>query len=309
MGYQLLTAKTETVQNTEIVNTAPDTCWIENPQFKPLGERVVLNPAKPSLAANPGVITGEHSEISFDFLISGSGTLGTAPKWGKFMTAAGFAETIAAGASVTYSRLADPDASKSLTMVWRDMGRSHKLLGARGKIGFKAVAGQPLRGTATFRGLLVPVTASAALVPADANFTGWEENRPIAQGRTTFTLGGVALTLRELSGDAADNVKFIDLPGQKGVYLRGDASMSGKIKAHVPAIGTYSPEAKWIAGAKEAWSLTHGTTAGSIATLNGLVQLDAPAWSREDEFDVFDSSAFFVGSSLQANDDFSIVLT
>lgn len=309
MSYQLLTAKTETVLNTEILNAAADTCFVENVQFKTLGERVVLNPAKPSLAANPGKVTGQHSEITFDFLLSGSGAAGTAPKHGKFLTAAGFAEAVTAGTTVTYSRLADPDASKSLTMVWRDQNRLHKLLGARGRIGFKAVAGQPLRASAVFRGLLVPVAASAPLVPADANFGGWEENDAIAQGRTTFTLGGTTLTLRELSGDAADNVKFIDLPNQKGVFLRGDASMSGKLQANVPAVGTFSPEAKWLSQEKLAWSLVHGTTAGNIVTLNGLIQVGEPSYSRVDEFDVFDQSAFFVGSGLQTNDDFSIVLT
>jgi hypothetical protein len=306
MGQQLLLAKTEVTKNTEAVATAADACFVENVQWKTNGTKVQINVAKPSNSADPRTIHGEHVEVTFDFLLAGSGVAGTAPKCGRFLTSSGYAEATAAGA-VTYSRLPDEDTSKSLTMVWRDQGRLHKGLGMKGKIDIKAIAGEPLRGSALYRGIMVPLTAGAALVAADADFTGWQMSPTIAQERTTFTLGGVALTLRELAANHADNVKFINLVGQKGAFLKGDASLTGSIKANTPAIGTYNPETKWRQGSIEPWSLIHGTEAGNIVTLNGLVQLDKPDWSQVDGFDVFTSGADFVGSTLQASDDFSIV--
>lgn len=309
MSFQLLLAKTEANYGVDAVAAALNSVWAENVQFKEMGERVVLNPAKPSTTANPGVITAIHSEVSFDVLLSASGTAGVAPAWGSLITSCGYVEDIEVGASVTYTPMADASTAPSQTMVWRDSGRLHKALGARGKVGLKVMEKQPPRLSFMFRALLVPLAAGAALVPADADFSEWPEVLPVAQGRTTFSLGGVPLTLRELSADSADNVKFIDLPGQKGVYLKGDRGMTGKIKAHMPPVGTYNPEAKWITGAKEVFGLTHNTAAGTVVTVNGRAQLDAPTFSRADEFDAFDSSIFLVGSDLATNDDFSIVLT
>jgi hypothetical protein len=309
VSYQLLTAKKEAVYGTAVANAAVDSIWALDVSFKSLGQRVVLAPAKPSLAADAGVITGEHSELTFDVLLAGSGAAGVAPKWSKLITAAGYGEDVEAGASVAYTILNDPDLSDSLTMQWSDMGRLHQMVGARGKVGLKATAGQPPRLSFLFRGLLVPVAARAPVGSVDANFADWEETRPIAQGRTTFSLGGVPMVLRVLSVDAADNVKFVDLPNLKGVFLRGDRALSGSFKANVPPIGTYSPEAKWISGAKDVFAFTHNTAPGEIVTVNGRVQLDAPTWSREDDFDVFSSQAFLVGSDPASNDDFSILLT
>lgn len=309
MAQQLMLSKTEVTTNTEAVTSAADACFVENVVWKTTGQKVELNVAKPTNGANPRVIHGEYVELTFDFLLAGSGIPGTPPKWGRFLTAAGYAETVVANTSVTYSRLVDPDTSKSLTKAWRDKRRLHKGLGMRGKVDIKAVAGQPLRASGLYRGIMVPVAAGATLVAADANFDGWLESPTIAQERTTFTLGGVGLTLRELTAQQADNVKFINLPNQKGTFLKGSAQLTGSIKANTPAIGAYSPEAKWLSGSKEAWSMVHGTVAGNIVTLNGLAQLDEPSWSDEDGFDVFTSGADFVGSTLQTSDDFSIVVT
>lgn len=309
MSFQLLLAKTEVTPGTDSVPVAANAVYAEGVSFMPKGERVTLDPAKPSTTANPGVIVGIHSEISFDVPLSSSGSPGVAPAWGALMKACGYSETIVATTSVTYAPLADLALTPALTKVWRDSLRNHKMLMCRGKVGLKISAKQIPRLSFTFRGIHVPLAVGAALVPADGTFTPWTDVLPVAQGRSTFSLGGVAMQLLELSADTADNIKFYDLTGQKGVFLKGDRNMSSKIKAWQPAVGTYSPEAKWIAGAKEQFAFVHNTTAGQIITVNGRQQLGTPSWSRVDETDTFESGGFLVGSDIAANDDFSIVLT
>ena len=309
MAYQLLLGKKETTYGTAPAMTAADSIWAENVQHKLMGTRVVLNPAKPGLGANPGVITGEHAELTFETLLVGSGVAGTAPSWGMLAKAAGWGEAVVADTSVTYARLVNPATSDSLAFRWSDEGRLHVLVGARGKGDLKLTPGQPPKIAWTYRGIMVPVAARTPVAPSDADFTDWPTAEPIDHGNTTFEIDGVEVVLRDLTLTSADNVKFIDLPGQKGVFLKGDPSFSGSIKANVPPIGDYNPEAKWLDQSREPFTVVNGADEGSIVTVSGVAQLDAPAWSKEDEFDVFTSNAFLVGSSDSATDDLVIVIT
>jgi len=308
MSYQLLLAKTEVTPGTDVVPAAVNTVQALNVSHKLLGDRVTIDVAKPSTTAAEGQIVGEHVEFSFDVPLSTSGVAGTAPAWGSLIKACGYAETIVATTSVTYAPLSDLALTPALTMQWRDSLRTMKALMSRGKVGLKVSAKNIPMLSFMYRGILVPMAAGAQLVPGDANFTTWPTVKPVAQGRSTFSLGGVAMSLLELTADTADNVKFIDLTNQKGVFLKGDRNMSSKIKAQMPAVATYSPEAKWLAGSKEVFQFVHGTAPGGIATVNGRQQLDSPSWSRTDEFDTFEASGFLVSSDLASNDDFSIVL-
>lgn len=310
MAYKLFTAKQEVTYGVEAVQAAGDAAWVRNFDFTPTGETVELDFDRPGLGAAPQKVFGQRVEFTFETLLAASGVAGTAPAWGIFAKSSGWAETIAAGASVTYSRLSDPDLATSLSGTWSDQKRRHKILGSRGRMARITMnAGEAPFISWAYKGILVPVTARANVVPADADLSDWTETDPIQQALTTFSIGGVPLQLREYSVESTDNVQFIDLTGQKGVFLRGQAALTGNVKAHQPAIGTFNPEAKWLASSKEAFALTHGMAAGNIVTVNGRCQLGQPKWERIQEFDVFGAPIRMVASDLSSNDDFSIVCT
>lgn len=308
MDRQLLLYKQETTYGTDAAAAATNTIRAENVRFSLRGTDVATDPAKPGVGATPSFTYGEHVELSFEVPLAGSGTVGTAPKWGPLMLSCGFSET-AIVASVTYGLVSDPAGSPSGTFAWRDARRSHKIVGARGRVGLRLAAGQRPMLTFSYKGLYVPVAAGAALVSADANFTGWTEARPIAQGLTTFTFGGVQMPLRELSAEPADNVQFADLPHQENVQLLGERSFTGRIKATMPPVGTYNPETAWINRARQTFQLGHETAAGSIVTITGQGQVGEPSYSRENGEDVFEQSLKLLGSTLAASDDLIIVLT
>lgn len=309
MSRQLLLAKKEVTYGVDPGPVAINTLWAENVKYTPKGTIVTSDPAKPSVTGAPSQIYAEHGELTFDIPLAASGTAGTAPKWGPLVQAAGWGETIVATTSVTYARRDDPSASDSLSFVWREKKRLHKMLGSRGRMGVKFVAGERPMLSFTFLGLYVPVEAGAALVAADATFTGWNDAKPVAQGRTMFSFGGVAMPLRELSLEAGDNVKFNDLPHQENVQLLGDSTYTGKIKATVPAIGTFNPETAAISRGKLTSVLVHETTAGSIVTLTGLQQVEQPTYSDDGGEDVFEQSVTLLGSTMALSDDLILVLT
>ncbi|PZR32293.1 hypothetical protein [Caulobacter segnis] len=286
MAYELLLAKKQAVAHLAPAFSAADSVWAENVQFKEMGTKVELQPAQPGYGVPAGVITAEHTELTFTTLLVGSGTAGTAPSWGFLAKAAGWAEEVDAG-SVTYTRAPPSDAADTMAFDWSDMTRHHKALDGRGKTDIKLAANQPPRLDWLFRALLVPLVARTPVVDDDADFSDWPTTRPISFDLTTFTLGGVPMVLRDLTMTGADNVKFVDLPNQKGVFHRGSPAYTGSLKCSTPTLATFNPQTKWINGNLLPFTFTHGKTAGSIVTVNGVVQLNDVAWSREDEDDVF----------------------
>lgn len=309
MDRQLLWIKKETTYGTDPTAAAVDTIMAESVRHTLKGTTVGGDPAKPGVGATPTYLYGDHVELSFEVPLAASGTAGTAPKWGKLALACGMAETVVAVTSVTYALRDDPSASDSMTIVWRDARRSHKIVGARGTVSLKANAGERPMLMFTFRGLYAAVTAGAALVAADATFTGWNDSKPIAQGRTTFSLGGVAMPLRKLELTAGDNIVFADLPHQENVQLLGERKYTGKIAATMQAVGTYNPETAWQSRARQTLILVHEAVAGSIVTVTGQGQVDEPSYSRDKGEDVFEQSVNLMGSTLALSDDLIIVLT
>lgn len=309
MNRQALFAKKEAIYGTAIALTAADVIHAENVKYQPKGEVVKGDPAKPGFGAVPGVVYGEHGELSFDVPLAGSGVVGTAPKWGMFMLAAGWTEDVEAAASVTYA-LGNPGEADSLTLKWRDAKRTHILAGARGRVSLKLAAGQRPMLSFVFKGLHADVTASAAPTPADVVWEGWIDSLPIQQGRTTFNLGGVDMTMRDFSLESSDNVVFTDVPHQENVELLGARELTGKLKAGTPDIALFNPETKWRENEVLTAALVHGVgSAGSIVTINSRGQIGEPTYSRDNDQDLFESSISLVGSNLGADDDIAIVLT
>lgn len=304
----LLVAKETTYADPAQALVAADAVWAEAVAYTIRGERIVSDPARPSSGAVPGYVVGEHVEVAFEVQLAGSGVVATAPKFGKLLKACGMSETITPTTSVSYNLVHDTSAADSLSMVWRDAGRLHRIRGARGRWGFKLVAGQQPKLTFVFRGLYSPVEAGAPLVSADAVFTGWKEALVINQANVGFEMDGAALGLRDASFDSADNVRFVDLPGQKDVRIVGDRAMTGAIKATMPAVGVFNGEAKWRGNARILFSAQIGNLAGSICSVSGGVQFTAPpAYSRDNEQDVFSAAAQFLPSTNSALDDVGMI--
>jgi hypothetical protein len=88
-----------------------------------------------------------------------------------------------------------------VTLKWRD-GNRRVHLSRAGAFGssFKLDAGGRPMLMFKGKGLHTDVsTAGAVLAHADADFTGWNDAKPVASGTTTFTYGGVSgLGIREL---------------------------------------------------------------------------------------------------------------
>lgn len=307
---KLLLIKQESSYATDATPGAVDVVFCEDPVFTPKGEFVAGDPAIPGLGGVKGYTVAEYGEFTFSVPLGLSGTAGTAPKWGKLMTACGYAETIVATTSVTYALANDPSASSSVSIIWRDDRRLHKLLGGRGYVSYAFDEKKRPTAKFTFWGLRTPVADGAVILQADATWTGWNDVQPISQAATTFTFNGVTPGLRSFSIDQSANLTFSDRPGQKRVDIAGARTFSGKAKISSMLPSVLSIEALKSANTLVTSTLVHGTTAGSILTLPAKLQItDNPTYRHEDGLDVTEFGFQLKPSAFGTDDQISLVCT
>lgn len=305
----LILAKTEVTYGVSPAAGAANVVYAENVSVKPMGQIVRGDVAKPGVGQTEGFVVGERYEMSFEVPLAASGTEGLAPKWAPLVLSCGLAETVVADTSVTYARRVNPAAASSIEITYRVGRRTHVLAGARGRVGLKLTANQRPMLTFTFVGLHAAPTTSNLPVQADATWTGWQNARPIAQGRTTCSFNSEDVPLRELTLNPMDNVKFTDLPHQENVQLLGAAGWTGTFKATQPLLSDLNPEALWLDRTIVPIAVVHEVDDGKIVTVNVKAQLSEPSYTDEDGQEAFSVGLDAQPSAINTDDELSIVLT
>lgn len=151
---EVILAKIEATYKTDAAPTAADGVMVENLSSGLEGLRMhERNPVGVTLAPQRALYGGHLKSVTFDVLLKGSGTAGTAPEFGPLLRAAGMSETVVAVTSVTYAPVSDTADQESVTIYYYQDGKLHKLTGAMcTALSFSADAGGPGRVTMTFAG-------------------------------------------------------------------------------------------------------------------------------------------------------------
>ncbi|MGF7178436.1 hypothetical protein [Azospirillum doebereinerae] len=112
-----LLAKIETTEGTDAAPVAgSDAVLVENLQISFNPTIVQTNEVTGSLDSRGPIAGGMTVQITFDVLLKGSGTAGTAPEWGKLLKAAGWAEVVTAAAVPVAPEAATAGTASSLTL-------------------------------------------------------------------------------------------------------------------------------------------------------------------------------------------------
>jgi hypothetical protein len=272
---KVLLAKIETVYGTDAAPTgAANAVLATNVQLSPMEGQDVSRELELATLGPQGTVPVEvHAKLSFEVELAPSGTAGTAPAWGPLLRACAVAETIAAGVSVTYNPVSLNHESATLHF-WVE-NTKYALVGARGTATIKIEAQKVPKIAFTFTGLF---TAPAETAQATPTLTAWQKPLVATKANTpVFTLNGVALVLRSLELDLANEVATRFLIGSESVLI---TQKSEKIAATVEAVllTTLNPYALALAQTAVPVVLTHGVGAGKIATLNApLAQIQRPS--------------------------------
>lgn len=209
------------------------------------------------------VVSQKTVGVKFSVELAGSGTAGTAPRWGCLMKACGFSETVVADTSVTYAPVSSSFSSTALD--FRNDGIKHLILGVRGNVAIEMSAGEIPKLNFDFIGIYA---APSATSNPTATFTG--QATPVAvnaDNTTSVSVHSYSACMNAFSLDMGNNTIFRQLAGCTKQVMITDRAPSGELTIELPALGTkdfYS-----IAAAQTAGSISwvHGGTAGNIATL------------------------------------------
>ena len=262
---KILLAKLETTYGTDAEPTgAADAVQAIDIQLTPMeGTDVSRDLELPWMGAQ-GTLAGELRQVlSFKVELEPSGEAGTPPAWGPLLRACACAETISADTSVTYNPVSEGHESVSIFM--QIAGTRHVLLGARGTCVMELNAqGIPYLNF-TFTGLWTEPSEETRPTPT---LTGWKKPKLATSANTpVFTLAGAARVMRSFSLNLGNQVEPRFLINSDKVVITDRADMIETTIEAVP-LTTFNPYALAQAGTPIAVTLTHGTTAGAIATLN-----------------------------------------
>ena len=232
----------------------------------------------PWLGKNPVNYTRRQVSFQFSVELSGSGTAGTAPAWGKFVQACGFSENIAGG-TVTYSPVSS--GFPSLTMKSNHDGVQYVGLGCRGSFEIECKIGEvPIINFEFMGGYVSP----ADVVLPVATYGLQAEPIHFASGNTTGTLDGYAFCIEEFSVDLNNDMTFRELVNCAKTNKITQREVEGEILVERPetlAIKNLYPKIE--AGTLVPFTMTHGTTAGNKVKIEmPTLQLNFPEQDDSD---------------------------
>lgn len=264
----LVLAKEESTYGVDSVPVvASNAIPIFNPTLNPVGAKVNRNWSRETISAAPGLIGNRHYELTFETEFYGSGTAGTAARYGDLLEACSMTETVVGGTSVTYKPNSLGTTAKSVTIYANFDGRLHKLTGAVGNVELVLKAGEPARLRWTFRGLYNAPTDTALSAPTfETNV-----NAPPKVLASSFTFNAVSsLVVQQVTinlGNKLANREDVNAThGYKGFAVT-DRQATGIINPESFPIATYDAFADWIAATQRQLSMVVGATAGSIMTV------------------------------------------
>jgi len=239
---RLLAVNVESTYGTAATVGASQVVFAYDIKFSPNVEEWARDPHRPSLSEMAPVAGRRHASITFKTALMGSGTVDTAPQgWGSLIQAAGWAETVDAGVSVSY----DPatTALKSVTVkAWLD-GISVRLRGCRVQTcAIELLSGQPVMMNWTLVGLWDPETDADA-VKDEANVVpdALTAIIPKAFRAALLTVDTYAAIVERMSLSINNTLAIVPEANTAGSIVRVDItgrSVSGEMDIEAPTKAT-----------------------------------------------------------------------
>ena len=202
--------------------------------------------------------------LSFGVEATGSGTAGTAPKFGPLLQSCGMSAATVASTSVTYSFVTPVTDAVTLYHNWD--GNKHEGVGARGTFDIAMTAGEIPRINFDMQGIYVAPTDVAFPTPTYTNQAAPVEVS--AANTATVSIAGFSACLAEFTLQAGNKVEFFDHAGCTKQVRVTDRMVEGSLTIERPdALSTKDFYAIALAGTTGAINIVHGP-AGSRMTIN-----------------------------------------
>jgi hypothetical protein len=307
---RLLLAAVESTYGTAPTFADTDALLVSNLDITPLDVNLLDRELVLPYFGNREKIVGQRmGSVTFDVEIAGSGTAGTAPRWGRCLRTCGFGEAVSAGASVTYTPATDNIVGLSLD--FNADGNRHLLTGCRGTATFNLAAGEIPKISIEMMGIYNAVAKGTPLVPTFADQAQPEVVN--SQNTTGVTAFSFSACMESFSLSLNNETPFRQLAGCATNIPITQRAPSGELSIEAPLAGTGAGEKDFFALVSAqtlgAIGWQHGQTAGNIVTFNApTCNLDGPTYGDSDGVMMLNLPFMPVPSSA-GNDEFTLVLT
>ena len=272
------------------------------PQSSDVDNRDVV---RPYLGSSEQLLAHTRVECTFSVELAGSGTAGTAPRYGSALKATGLSETVASGTSVTYAPVSS--GFSSVTIHYNVDGVRHKVTGCRGSFTISAEVGSIPTIDFTFTGIYNAPTDTALPTVTYGN-----QATPLIfkNGNTSgFQLLSYAGALQSLTMDLGVSTVYRELVGGTKEVIITDRASNGSVTIEAPTIA----QKDYFTAALTDSSLgnlqfLHGTTAGNKVQLTSTkVDIGDVNYGEMDGVAMLEIPYTLVPSA--ANNEFSLVYT
>lgn len=304
---RLILIETESTYGTDPTPTGADAVLVRDLNITPQQSDVVnRDVVRPYLGASQQLLANTRVECTFSVELTGSGTAGTAPAYGKALLACGLSETIVASTSVTYAPVSG--SFGSVTIYYNIDGLRHKVTGARGTFSINAAVGEIPTIDFTFTGVYNAPDDSA--LPS-ATYANQANPLIFKNGNTSsFQLLSYAGALQSFSFDLGNSLVYRELVGGTKEVLLTDRSATGSTTIEAISIATKD----YFAAALTDTTLgnldfTHGTVAGNIVDFASTkVDIGDVSYGDQDGIAML-TIPYTCVPSTSGNDEFSLAYT
>jgi len=286
--------------------SATDVVLVRDLSITPQSSDVVnRDVVRPYLGASQQLLANTRVECTFSVELAGSGTAGTAPRYGSALKACGFSETVASGTSVTYAPISA--SFSSVTIHYNVDGVRHVVNGCRGTFVINAAVGEIPSIDFTFTGIY-----NAPSDEALPTVTYGNQASPLIfkNGNTTnFQLLSYAGALMNFSMDVGNSLVYRELVGGTKEVLLTDRAANGSVTIEAPLTGTKDYFAAALTDTTLGnLTVTHGTAAGNICRFTSTkVDIGDISYGEADGVTMLEIPYTLVPSS--ANNEMELVFT
>jgi hypothetical protein len=304
---RLILIETESTYATDATPDGADAVLVRDLNITPQQSDVVSRDLiRPYLGASEQLLANTRVECTFSVEFAGSGTAGTAPRYGKALQACGLSETVAAGTSVTYAPVSSN--FSSVTIHYNIDGVRHRVTGCRGTFVLNANVGEIPTIDFAFTGIYNAPEDSAL-----PSVTYADQVPPLIfkNGNTdSFELLSFSGCLQSVTLDVGNNLVYRDLIGCTKEVLITDRASTGTVVIEMIPIA----DKDYFAAALTDQSLgnltfQHGTTAGNIIDFSSTkVDIGDLSYSDQDGIAML-RLPYTTVPSTAGNDEFSLVYT
>ena len=303
---RVILIEAESSYGTDPTPAATDVVLVTDLSITPQSIDVVnRDVVRPYLGSSQQLLANTRVECTFSVEFCGSGSAGTAPRYGSALKACGLSETVASGTSVTYEPISAN--FSSVTIHYNVDGVRHIVTGCRGNVALSAEVGAIPTLDFTFTGIYNAPTDTAL-----PSVTYGNQATPLIfkNGNTTsFQLLSFAGALQSLNFDIGNSIVYRELVGGTKEVLLTDRAANGSVTIEAPTLAQIDYFTAALSDtALGNLTVTHGTTAGNICRLSSTkVDIGDVSYGEMDGVTMLEIPYTLVRSS--ANDELSIVYT